>query len=99
MQQEVARHFKDDIAEIEDAVTQVEHRFRQAEVVLHSQSREAKVGTVQNVEHIQNADERNEPPGDFSKCCRFEAGFAHCWLVTCHLSFVIGKLWWRLVLS
>ena len=91
-------NFKNEIAEIKDAVTQVEHRFRQAEVILHSQSREAKVGTVQNVEHIQNADERNEPPGDLSKCSLIRGldSFIFGWsFVICHLA----KLWWRLVLS
>ena len=66
-QQQIARHLEEEIADVEEAVAEIDDGIGEREVFGHLQPREADVRAVDDVEDIEEREERHEPPRHLGK--------------------------------
>ena len=64
-QEKIARHLEEEIADVEEAIAEIDDRIGEREVSGHLQPREADVRAVDDIEDIEQRQKRHEPPSDF----------------------------------
>ena len=72
----VARHFEEAVAEKQDAGAAAELRRRQPELAVHRQRGEADVVAVEVVEDVRDGQDRQQPPGNFLEDAASSIGMA-----------------------
>ena len=78
MQQQVAGYLKNEIAEKENSREESELLTSDGQFPVHRQSRKANVDAVDEGNHHQNEDERDDPSPQFADRPRLNIGWSQC---------------------